>query len=84
MAARSSEPDGARPGEDDDRRAGQAGETPRDALDVPDVFGARASAGAAVPELEHVATHDFTHDIERTIEIDGDQLDLVLILRRRR
>lgn len=38
----------------------------------------------AVPELDHAATHDFTHDIDRTIEIDSDQLDLVLILRRRR
>lgn len=36
----------------------------------------------SVPELEHVGTHDFTHDIERGIELDGDQLDVVLILRR--
>ena len=37
---------------------------------------------AAVPELEHVATHDFTYDLaERAL--DGTQLDCVLILRKR-
>jgi SAM-dependent methyltransferase len=36
-----------------------------------------------VPEFEHVATHDFNHDIERTIPLDGEQLDAVLVLRKR-
>lgn len=36
-----------------------------------------------VPALELVATHDFCHDIERTRPLDDEQLDLVLVLRRR-
>jgi SAM-dependent methyltransferase len=36
----------------------------------------------SVPQLEHVATHDFHCDIERPIAFDGRQLDNVLILRR--
>ena len=35
----------------------------------------------AVPELEHVATYDFTHDIEAPRRLDDTQLDTVLILR---
>lgn len=38
---------------------------------------------AKVPQLEHVATYDFTHDIEQPRELDGDLLDVVLVLRRR-
>lgn len=38
---------------------------------------------ARIPELEHVATYDFTHDIERPRELDGELLDIVLVLRRR-
>jgi SAM-dependent methyltransferase len=38
---------------------------------------------AAVPELEHVATYDFTHDLRSARELDDEQLDTVLILRRR-
>lgn len=37
----------------------------------------------SVPELEHVATYDFSHDIDCPIAFDGTQLDTVLILRRR-
>lgn len=36
---------------------------------------------ARVPELEHVATYDFTYSKER--ELSDDQLDCVLILRKR-
>ena len=38
---------------------------------------------AKVPELEHVATHDFRLEMDRTIPFDGEILDSVLILRRR-
>jgi hypothetical protein len=37
---------------------------------------------AAVPELEHVATYDFTYDLERTRPLDDEQLDCLLVLRR--
>lgn len=37
----------------------------------------------AVPELEHVATHDFDYRINRLSTFGGDRLDHVLILRRR-
>jgi SAM-dependent methyltransferase len=36
-----------------------------------------------VPQLEHVATYDFNHDIEGPVPLDGEQLDVVLVLRRR-
>lgn len=39
---------------------------------------------ASVPELEHVATYDFTYDLGAPRELDDSQLDCVLILRRRR
>lgn len=38
---------------------------------------------ARVPELEHVATYDFTHDIRQPRELDGELLDVVLVLRKR-
>lgn len=38
---------------------------------------------ARVPELEHVATYDFTHDITQPRELDGELLDVVLVLRKR-
>ena len=37
----------------------------------------------SVPALEHIATYDFTYDIERPRELDDEQLDIVLLLRRR-
>ena len=37
----------------------------------------------SVPQLEHVATYDFSHHIGCSIVLDGTQLDTVLILRRR-
>jgi SAM-dependent methyltransferase len=37
----------------------------------------------AVPELEHVATYDFHYDLDRAVRFGGDQLDQVVILRRR-
>jgi SAM-dependent methyltransferase len=37
----------------------------------------------AVPELEVVACHDFTHDVDAEFRLDGRHLDVVLILRRR-
>lgn len=37
----------------------------------------------AVPELEHVATYDFCYDVDAPRELNDEQLDLVLILRRR-
>jgi len=37
----------------------------------------------AVPELELVALHDFTYDLEWTRELDDSQLDSLFILRRR-
>lgn len=36
-----------------------------------------------VPALEHVATYDFTHDLDRPRELDDRQQDVVLVLRRR-
>jgi len=36
-----------------------------------------------VPELEHIATFDFTYDLALERELSDDQLDVVLILRRR-
>ena len=38
---------------------------------------------AEVPELELVATYDFSYDLATPRELDGDQLDCVLVLRRR-
>jgi len=38
---------------------------------------------AAEPRLEHVATHDFTHDAQTERPLDGERLDVVLVLRRR-
>ena len=38
---------------------------------------------AKVPALEHIETFDFTYEIERPIPFDGEQLDVVLVLRRR-
>jgi len=37
----------------------------------------------SVPQLEHVATYDFSHFIDCPIDFDGTQLDTVLVLRRR-
>ena len=37
----------------------------------------------AVPELETVACHDFTHDAASEFQLDGGHLDVVLVLRRR-
>ncbi len=37
----------------------------------------------SVPALEHVATYDFGLDADAPIEFDGEQLDNVLVLRRR-
>lgn len=37
----------------------------------------------AVPELETVACHDFTHDAATEFPLDGGHLDVVLVLRRR-
>lgn len=39
---------------------------------------------ARVPELEHVATYDFTYRPDRPRTLSDDQLDLVLVLKRRR
>ncbi len=36
-----------------------------------------------VPALEHVATYDFHYDLDRPSSFGGDQLDQVVILRRR-
>jgi SAM-dependent methyltransferase len=38
---------------------------------------------ARVPELEHVATYDFTYDLAAPRELNDEQLDTLLILRRR-
>lgn len=46
-----------------------------------DARQARALIGS-VPGLEHVATYDFTHDIDAPIAFDGEQDDVVLVLRR--
>jgi SAM-dependent methyltransferase len=37
----------------------------------------------SVPALAHVATYDFTYDVNGPIPLDGKQLDVVLILQRR-
>lgn len=37
----------------------------------------------SVPALEHVATYDFTYDLAAPRELDDEQLDCVLVLRRR-
>jgi SAM-dependent methyltransferase len=39
---------------------------------------------ASVPELEHVATYDFTYRPDRPRTLSDDQLDIVLVLQRRR
>ena len=36
----------------------------------------------SVPALKHVATYDFTYDLETPRELDDDLLDKVLVLRR--
>ncbi len=36
-----------------------------------------------VPELEHVETYDFHYDLDRPVRFGGEQLDQVVILRRR-
>jgi SAM-dependent methyltransferase len=36
----------------------------------------------SVPQFELIATYDFNHDIECPVPLDGEQLDVVLILRR--
>lgn len=38
----------------------------------------------SVSNLEHVATYDFSYDPDRPIVLDGEQLDLVLVLRKKR
>jgi len=38
---------------------------------------------AMVPAFEHVATYDFLCDLNRPMSLDGSQLDVMLILRRR-
>lgn len=38
----------------------------------------------SIPRLEHVATFDFDYDAERERPLDGERLDVVLILRKRR
>ncbi len=38
---------------------------------------------ARVPALVHVATYDFTHDVDTPRALDGELLDVVLVLRRR-
>lgn len=38
---------------------------------------------ARVPQLAHVATYDFTYSLDAVHELDDEQLDVVLILRRR-
>ena len=37
----------------------------------------------SVPQLEHIATYDFTYRIDRPRELSDEQLDVVLVLRRR-
>lgn len=37
----------------------------------------------SVPAFEHLATYDFTYDLNAPRELDDDQLDLVLVLRKR-
>ena len=36
----------------------------------------------SVPSLEHVATYDFTYQLDRERDLDDEQLDVVLVLRR--
>ena len=36
-----------------------------------------------VPELEHLATYDFTYDLNTPRSLDDEHLDNVLILRKR-
>lgn len=36
------------------------------------------------PRLKHIATYDFRHDIDIPVELDGDDLGVVLVLRRER
>jgi hypothetical protein len=36
-----------------------------------------------VPQLEHVATYDFSYRSDRPRRLDDRQLDVILILRRR-
>lgn len=36
-----------------------------------------------VPDLEHIATYDFHHQITRPVDIEDEQLDVVLILQKR-
>ena len=38
---------------------------------------------AAVPAFEHVATHDFCYEVDAARELNDEQLDNVLILRKR-
>ena len=38
----------------------------------------------SVPSLEHVATYDFTYRLDGERELSDDQLDLVLVLRKRK
>lgn len=38
---------------------------------------------ASVPALEHVATYDFTYSIDEPRELDDEQFDVVLVLRKR-
>ncbi|MFK7960474.1 MAG: class I SAM-dependent methyltransferase [Phycisphaerales bacterium] len=42
-----------------------------------------ASLLRSVPDLERVAVHDFTYDPEREVAFGGEQLDHLLVLRRR-
>lgn len=37
----------------------------------------------SVPELEHVTTYDFTYDLESERALDDEQMDCVLVLRKR-
>ena len=37
----------------------------------------------SVPALEHVATYDFTYTLDEPRELDDDQFDVVLVLRKR-
>ena len=37
----------------------------------------------SVPELEHVTTFDFTYELDRERPLDDEQMDCVLVLRRR-
>ena len=37
----------------------------------------------SVPELEHIATHDFTYDADAELPLDEESFDIVLVLRKR-